>query len=145
MTTDTPFYILDPAVPYGAIDDNNGLKLIATIRNGIHFRTFWHFAHAIPFSLHEWSSFLHVSERTMQRYQSEQKTFDPLQSEKILQIALLFKLGIQVWGDADKFHSWLDTESIALGKIKPKSLLDSSIGIQMLNDELGRIEHGVLA
>ena len=145
MKSVTPDYILDPAVPYGTIDDKNGLKLIDIIRNGIHFRTFWRFAHTIPFTLNDWSSYLHVSERTMQRYQSEQKTFDPLQSEKIIEIALLFKKGSEVWGDSDKFHSWLDTESIALGKIKPKSLLDSSIGIQMLNDEIGRIEYGVLA
>lgn len=145
MTSDTPSYILDPAVPYGAIDDKNGMNLIDIVRTGIHFRTFWRFAHTIPFSFNEWSSFLHISERTLQRYQSEQKTFDPMQSEKILQIALLFKRGINVWGDAEKFHSWLDTDSIALGNIKPKSLLDSSIGIQMLNDELGRIEYGVLA
>lgn len=145
MLSDTPSYILDPAVPYGAIDDKNGLKLLDIIRTGIQFRTFWRFAHTIPFTLHDWSSFLHVSERTMQRYQSEQKTFDAQQSEKILEIALLCKKGIEVWGDADAFHSWLDTESIALGKIKPKSLLDSSIGIRMLNDEIGRIEYGVLA
>jgi len=31
------------------------------------------------------------------------------------------------------------------GSLKPKSLLDSSFGIRMISDQLGRIEHGVLA
>ncbi|NEN24917.1 DUF2384 domain-containing protein, partial [Cryomorpha ignava] len=40
---------------------------------------------------------------------------------------------------------WLDSNIVALGGIKPKTLLDSSFGISILNQELIRIEHGVLA
>ena len=40
---------------------------------------------------------------------------------------------------------WLDAENIALGGVKPKSLLDSTFGIEIVKDELTRIEHGILA
>ena len=50
-----------------------------------------------------------------------------------------------VFGGSTGFNTWLDTESLALGRVKTKSLLDSSFGIGLLKDELGRIEHGVLA
>ena len=137
--------IFDPKISYSSIDDKNVLLIIETIRQGINFRVFISFANASPFSLNEWSSFLHLSERTMQRYQREKRTFDSLQSEKILEIALLYKKGVEVLGNADKFNSWLETENLALGKIKPKTLFDSSFGINLLKDELTRIEYGVLA
>lgn len=130
---------------YGAIDDQNILSLISLVRKGIKFPVFVNFMEKSPFDLAEWSGFLHVSERTMQRYKKEERTFDALQSEKILEIALLYKKGIEVFGDKEKFNSWLHTKNLALGKIKPKELFDSSFGISLLKDELTRIEHGILA
>ena len=88
---------------------------------------------------------MHVSERTMQRYQKEKRSFDSLQSEKFLEIVLLYKKGTEVFGTKEKFNSWIETENLALGKIKPKQLLDNTFGINLLKDELTRIEYGVLA
>ena len=93
----------------------------------------------------EWSSFLHISDRTMQRYTKENRTFDPLQSEKIVEIALLYNKGTEVFGEQGKFDTWLEAGNLALGNIKPKSLLDNSFGIGLLKDELVRIEYGILA
>jgi putative toxin-antitoxin system antitoxin component (TIGR02293 family) len=137
--------IFDPAVTYNLIDDINALSLIEMVRHGIGFKTFDSFAAKSPFSLNEWSSYLHLSERTIQRYKIENRTFDPLQSEKIIEIALFYNKGIEVFGTAEKFNSWLETDNLVLGKIKPKMLLDNTFGISMLKDELTRIEYGVLA
>ena len=137
--------IFDPMVAYGSIDDINTMSLVKMVRNGIGFATFDKFANRSPFSLSDWSGFLHLSERTMQRYRSENKTFDTLQSEKIVEIALLYNKGIEVFGSADKLNTWLETDNLALGKIKPKMLMDNSFGINMLKDELTAIEYGILA
>ncbi len=137
--------ITDPIVSYNSMDDGNVLSLIETIRNGIKFPSFNSFASRSPFSMAEWSSFLHISDRTMQRYKKENRTFDPLQSEKIVEIALLFQKGAEVFGESGKFNKWIETENLALGKVKPKMLLDSSLGIGLLKDELTRIEYGILS
>jgi putative toxin-antitoxin system antitoxin component (TIGR02293 family) len=81
----------------------------------------------------------------MQRYKKEKATFGNIHSEKILQLTLLFKLGVEVFDTKEQFNVWLETDNVALGKIKPKELLDNSFGIDMIKDELLRIEHGVLA
>lgn len=127
------------------MDDKDVIHFIKAVRLGFSFAAFYNFAKSTPFSLSEWSAFLNMSERTMQRYKQEKKSFDPIYSEKILQITLLYNLGIEVFGSKEKFNAWLEIPNIALGRIKPKDLLDNSFGIGLLKDELTRIEHGILA
>jgi len=137
--------IFDPMVAYGSVDDINAMSLIKMVRNGIGFAAFEKFANKSPFSSNEWSIYLHLSERTMQRYRNEKRTFDPLQSEKIIEIALFYNKGVEVFGTAEKFNSWLETDNLALGVIKPKTLLDNTFGISILRDEVTAIEYGILA
>ena len=95
--------------------------------------------------MQDWADFLHISGKTLSRYQKEDKSFDVLQSEKILQIEMLYNRGEDVFGSSENFLIWLQSENIALGKTKPQDLLGSVFGISLLMDELTRIEHGVLA
>jgi putative toxin-antitoxin system antitoxin component (TIGR02293 family) len=133
------------SLTYGSVNDKDIFRLIDVIRGGVNFPDFFTIFKQSSFSLNEWSGFLHLSERTMQRYQKEQKTFDPLASEKILEILLLIRMGKDVFGNNDKFNIWLETRCVALGGKKPKEFLDNTFGIGLLKDELIRIEHGVLA
>jgi putative toxin-antitoxin system antitoxin component (TIGR02293 family) len=137
--------LLPENITYELVDDQEALYLVDAVRQGIKFGVFMNIAGRSPFNLNEWSHFLHLSERTMQRYKRDKLTFSPLQSEKIIQITLLYEKGIEVFGNKEKFNAWLNTENLALGKIKPKELLDSAFGINLLKDELVRIEHGILA
>jgi len=133
------------SISYNTVADNEMYYLIQTTRKGVDFALFSKIAKRNPFTMNEWSGFLHVSERTLQRYRKEKRSFDQVQSERILEIVLLMNHGSEVFGSAEKFSSWLVTESLALGKIKPKQLLDSTFGIGIIKDELIRIEHGLLA
>jgi putative toxin-antitoxin system antitoxin component (TIGR02293 family) len=67
------------------------------------------------------------------------------ESAKSTEIQLLYKKGVEVMGSHAKFQQWLQTENLALGKIRPEDLLGNSSGLSRLEDELNRIEHGVLA
>jgi len=142
------FVAREAAVQYGHSGDlttGNKAVLMKVIRGGIEFDKFQSMVSKYPFSMEEWSSFLHLSERTLQRYKKEDKNFDALQSEKILQISLLYQRGVEVFGEKENFDLWLDFPNIALGNIKPKELLDNAFGIALLEEELTRIEHGILA
>lgn len=130
---------------YKLIDDRDVFMLISTVREGIKYALFQSIADKSPFSIADWSGFLHLSERTFQRYKKEKRTFDPLHSEKILEITLVYNKGLEVFGDKANFDAWLDAKNVALGGIRPKELLDNTFGIGLLKDELTRIEHGVLA
>ena len=95
--------------------------------------------------MQDWASFLHISERTLQRYKKDKKAFDSLQSERIMQIVLLQKFGTEVFGSEENYSTWLISNNVALGNCLPKSLLDNTFGIELVKNELGRIQHGVLA
>ena len=140
-----PNIINEPTVAYGNIGNYDIFNIIESIRNGIHFQKFMNILKQSPFSLSEWSYFLHISDRTMQRYQKEDKTFDQLQSEKIFEIVLIYRMGVQVFGSSDAFNIWLHTKNMVLGNVNPKDLMDSSFGISLIKDELHRIEHGIFA
>lgn len=57
----------------------------------------------------------------------------------------LYQYGIKVFGDEEKFRAWLEIQNPALGNVIPKRLLDNAAGIDLIKNELIRIEHGVLA
>lgn len=139
------FELKEPLITYATLDDKNAYSLINAIKEGIRFSFFEKLAKNIPFTLREWASYLHLSERSLQRFKKEKGTFNTVSSEKIIEITMLNKYGIEVFCDQDKFNVWLLAKNVALGGIKPKDLLDSSFGIQLLKDELTRIEHGILA
>ena len=69
--------------------------------------------------------------------------FNPSVTEKILEIEEVYHKGLDAFGDG--FHSWMNTRNIALGSVLPKELLVNSFGIRRLLDQIGRMEHGVLA
>lgn len=132
-------------IHYDSIDDRNILFLIKKSREGIKYAAFNSLQKEIPLNQEEWSRILHLSERTLQRYKKDKIDFGPIYSERIIEVQLLFNKGIEVFGNLEKFHNWLNSRSIALGGINPVSLLDNTFGIMMLKDELTRIEYGVLA
>ncbi|MCX6226352.1 MAG: MbcA/ParS/Xre antitoxin family protein [Bacteroidia bacterium] len=135
----------DEPITYESVDEKDVLYLIRAVRTGIGYPRFAALAKAFPFSINDWSGFLHLSERTIQRYQKEVKAFDPVSSERIIEITLLYKHAVEVFGSKKKLDVWLDIQNVALGGAKPKELLDSTFGLQLIRNELVRIEHGVLS
>jgi putative toxin-antitoxin system antitoxin component (TIGR02293 family) len=128
-----------------SLENNNIFELIDATRKGVDYKTFDELSFAYPLNSTTWSRILNMSERTIQRYKRENKKFDPIHTEKLLLIMLLFKKGSEVFGNRKNFLSWLNAKNIALGGVKPIELLDNSFGINIVKDELTKIEHGVLA
>jgi putative toxin-antitoxin system antitoxin component (TIGR02293 family) len=137
--------IPDDAIDFESVGDMDVFYLMRVARKGLGYSRFASLTKSFPFSMSDWSEFLHLSERTIQRYAKEAKAFDPVSSEKIIEITLLYKDGVGVFGNRKKFDSWLSIPAVALGGAAPKELLDSTMGIQLIRNELMRIEHGILA
>lgn len=64
-------------------------------------------------------------------------------TEKILEIEEVYQKGLNAFGDG--FHLWMNADNVALDGLAPKKLLVNSFGVRKLLDQIGRMEHGVLA
>ncbi|MDQ3395468.1 MAG: DUF2384 domain-containing protein [Bacteroidota bacterium] len=97
-----------------------------------------------PFSDEQWSVFLDINSRTLQRHRkTEGHVYKTSQSQRIFELAEIVALGDKVFDSREQFLSWLNAPSIALGREKPIDLLDNSFGKDLVIAELNRIEHGI--
>jgi putative toxin-antitoxin system antitoxin component (TIGR02293 family) len=124
---------------------SNKLLLIMVIRKGIPYSIFSLIQNITPFSLNDWANYLDISSKSLTRYQQQDKPFKSSHTEKIIELAEVTSLGIEVFGNNKKFKDWLETPIYALGNLKPFDLLRDSYGKEMIIGELTRIAHGILA
>jgi len=86
-----------------------------------------------------------ISFKTVQRYKNEKKLLNPRISEVALKILQLFAKGIEIFNSSNSFVRWLEKPSIGLGGILPISIMNTNTGINLIEEELIRIEYGALA
>ncbi len=99
----------------------------------------------VPFTLQEWSDLLHISERTLHRYAKANSSFPFSVTDRILQIEKVIQRGVEVFGNLEKFISWLRSNPYMLeGRLSLQSLR-SIEGINLVLTQIGRIEHGLFA
>ena len=130
---------------FSSLREKSGYERITAVREGIPYYAFERFAASSFISMADWAELLEISERSLQRYKKENKSFDRMRSERIIEIEAVLRKGVDVFGDEEKFFTWMNSKILALGGIKPRELLDSSIGIEIINDELTAIEYGIFA
>lgn len=122
----------------------NDKDLIPVIREGVPKKALDNLVIKTGINKNELPNILSTSERTLRRYSDKQK-LSPEQSERIIELAKLYSRGENVFGTLDAFKEWMESSVMSLGNKKPAEFLDTSLGIQLLMDELGRIEHGIFA
>src|ERR1700741_865093 len=85
---------------------------------------------------------LDTSVKTLERKKSTDK-LDKRTSSHIIEIAKVVEHAFDVFEDEDNVKQWLNSPNRALGGIKPIDLFYIPTGLGMVDDVLGRIEHGV--
>ena len=126
------------------LDIRDRMDLVELGKRGVSKAALLKLASYLGLSVGEMAALLPVGERTIQRY-SRTRRFKSSVSEHILQIAEVAARGEEVFGEKERFLAWLNLSSAALGNSTPGDLLCSRFGAELILDELGRIEHGILA
>ncbi len=123
---------------------SNRMLVVDMIRMGIPTSLFLSIKDLAPFSDQEWSDFLDISLKSLQRYKKESDyVFRSIHSEKIIQLLEVVYLGLEVFDSTADFESWLYTSSHSLGNRKPLELLKNSYGKELVLHELHRIDQGI--
>jgi putative toxin-antitoxin system antitoxin component (TIGR02293 family) len=134
----------EPSILYQNSPLNNAVELINYARQGINMKYLTNLSDKLSLSLQEIGDILHVSLRTLQRY-APTKVLDSDASAKALNLAALQAHGIDVFGTATDFNEWLRSGVPHLGNKTPLSYLDTPFGFTLIDQTLGRIEHGLFA
>jgi len=113
-------------------------------RNGLPKNMLLMLAQKISITIQELANIMHISERTLQRYEGDAIVKSEY-AEKAVELARLYTRGEEVFGSIDKFKLWMKTPLIVFKGETPLSLLDTSAGFNIVFRELGRIEHGIFA
>lgn len=114
-------------------------------RSGIPVSAFFDLTDVSGLSNQELSSILDLSFKTIQRYHKERKKLNAMNSEQLLKLIGLYQKAEEVFGDINSFNRWLRKPAAGLGNEHPFSFLQTSGGIDLVRDELLRIEYGALA
>ncbi len=89
---------------------------------------------------------LGISPKTLERYKADgRKKLSPTVSERIMRIATLKERALEVFDDDVKAVGWLRSPSVALGWRAPVDIIPFNLGIDLVMNELGRIEHGIVS
>lgn len=120
------------------------MMVIDVIRQGIPTSLFMSIKDMAPFSDQEWSEFLDISLKSLQRYKKESDyVFRSIHSEKIIELVEVTAVGLEVFDSQADFAAWLNASSHALGNRRPIELLKDSYGKELVLNELHRIDQGI--
>lgn len=88
---------------------------------------------------------IELTHKTIHKYQSNNIKFSPLKSELMLKLVALYHKGVATFGNRESFINWLSKPAYGIGNHIPLDLIKTSDGIDLITDELDRIQYGATA
>jgi putative toxin-antitoxin system antitoxin component (TIGR02293 family) len=129
---------------YGPSFDN-AITLLLSAKKGLKPEAVFDFITISQFSTTLVEQLLNKTIKTFTKYKEQHTLLDATISEKLLKLFALYDKGVSVFGSIDEFNKWMAEPAFGLGNQVPLNLLDTITGIEMVGEELTRIEYGDLA
>jgi putative toxin-antitoxin system antitoxin component (TIGR02293 family) len=130
--------------PYNPLFNTN-YNLVINARKGMNTKIFYDILVLTGLEKDQLANMFHLSLKTIMRYTQANKNLDITTSEQALKIVALFKKGVDVFGSLAVFRNWLAKPQYGLGRQVPFQLMETSLGIDLISEELVRIEYGATA
>jgi putative toxin-antitoxin system antitoxin component (TIGR02293 family) len=97
---------------------------------------------SLALSKKEFASVIQISERTMSRRKGE-RLLPPDESDRVYRFARLVQLATSVLGSEDDAREWMKEPNFALGHSTPLEYAKTEPGAGLVENLLGRIDHGI--
>jgi putative toxin-antitoxin system antitoxin component (TIGR02293 family) len=123
----------------------NPVALLTSSKKGLEAKAALDFLNLSGFSHQQFQDTFKTTVKTIQNYTNQAQKLDASLSEKILKAFALFEKGIALFGSADVFYNWLNVPAYGLGNQIPFDILDTFTGVNLIEEELIRLEYGDLA
>lgn len=124
---------------------DNAISLLLSSRKGLKPDAVFDFMFVSGFPPAQVERLLTKTLKTFQNYREHNTILDPTISEKLLKLFYLYNKGMVLFGSVEEFNKWMSEPAFGLGSQVPETLLDTITGIQLVAEELTRIEYGDLA
>jgi len=124
------------------LSNSGSVKIITTLEDGISINALERVATYLGISMHQLLSFMRISRSTWQR-RKKAKKLDFNLSDKTVQLAHLLEHAEQVFGQSEKVRLWFNMPSVVFENRRPVELIGSLSGLNLINEELIRIEQGI--
>ncbi|MEA1910235.1 MAG: antitoxin Xre/MbcA/ParS toxin-binding domain-containing protein [Spirochaetota bacterium] len=118
------------------------VQVIKSLELGISAAAIEEIASYLDITINELMEYLHISLSTWNRRKKAGK-LDFNLSDKVFQVSKLLEYAENVFGNSEKVSFWFKRPSIVFENLQPVELIGSLSGINLIKDELIRIEHGV--
>ncbi|GAB3643981.1 type II RES/Xre toxin-antitoxin system antitoxin [Spirosoma arcticum] len=125
------------------IKDN--ISIVLSSHHGVDAIAFFDLADLSGFKREQVAQLFDTSLKTLLRYRDTNRKLSPATGELVLKMLALFQHGEEIFGSISEFRDWLGVPAYGLGNQIPFELMQTSGGIDLIDDELSRIEHGALA
>jgi putative toxin-antitoxin system antitoxin component (TIGR02293 family) len=123
------------------LDLASNFSIVASARKGLPPEVFYDFADAIRMPEKNLAALINLSSRTISNYKESQKKLDPIYSEHLLKLIVLFGKGEKIFGNVDEFHYWLH-KPFWNSNEKPSDWLGTGGGVDFLAEELDKLAQG---
>jgi len=90
----------------------------------------------------EIAGWLNITAKTLRSYKVTKKVARPLQTEQVISLISLFKHGLEIFGTAENFKSWLNKINFYFDKKAPSDFMSTIGGIKFIDDSLTGMEFG---
>lgn len=118
------------------------IDLLTEVERGLPVKAYAALAKALRLSPEEEDRLLHVSLRTRLRWRQRSR-LDPATSDRIVRIARILALAIEVLENQAHAIAWLREPSDALNGRTPLRAISSDFGAEKVTNLLYQMEHGI--
>lgn len=112
------------------------------IKAGLPYRALEALQHRLALTLPETAAILHTPPRTLARRKRERR-LHAAESDRLVRFARLAAHAVDVFGSEAKAALWLRRPNRALNGDVPLHILDTELGMALVDEILSRIEYGI--
>ncbi|HRE51251.1 MAG TPA: DUF2384 domain-containing protein [Flavitalea sp.] len=124
---------------------SNPIAMVMRAAEGLAISVFDEIMRVSALNKNQLAAFIDATPKTIDNYRLRRHKLGRIESEQLLQLMALYKKGQEIFGNSESFNQWLKQPATGLGGIVPFDLLYTQGGINLVMEELLRIEYGALA
>lgn len=120
------------------------LELVRLIQEGLSFDEVEQAATAAGVTVNDLAAFGTIPARTLS-HSRRMGRFSPAQSDRVSRFLRAWSHARDAFGSVEKARAWMTRPTHVFGGRPPAELLDTDEGARLVDETLGRIEHGIAA